>query len=60
MKGGFLRRTVNLCLMNSFPQDFRACSSATLKCWLQQYDPAEDIVQEIGSIEGNFASEARE
>lgn len=34
-----------------FPQDSHACSAITLKCWLQQYDSADDIVQEIESIE---------
>jgi serine/threonine protein kinase len=43
-----------------FPQDFHACSSVTLKCWLQQYGSAEDIVQEINSIQKNFATEYRE
>ncbi|KFY76423.1 hypothetical protein V498_09581 [Pseudogymnoascus sp. VKM F-4517 (FW-2822)] len=39
-----------------FPQDIHACSSVTLKCWLQQYDSAEDIVQEISFIERNIAT----
>lgn len=39
-----------------FPQDIHACSSVTLKCWLKQYDSAEDIIQEINSIERNIAT----
>jgi hypothetical protein len=39
-----------------FPQDSHAYSVITLKCWLQQYGSAEDVVQEIESIEKNFTA----
>lgn len=34
-----------------FPQDLHACSTVTAKCWLRQYDSAEEVVQEIAAIE---------
>lgn len=37
-----------------FPQDSHACSVVTLKCWLQQYNSAEDVIREIEHIEDNF------
>lgn len=37
-----------------FPNDCLACSTVTLKCWLQQYDSAEDVVQDLLSIEKEF------
>jgi hypothetical protein len=34
-----------------FPRDSHACSTVTSKCWLRQYDSAEEVVQEIAAIE---------
>ncbi|QDS67521.1 hypothetical protein FKW77_002111 [Venturia effusa] len=34
-----------------FPQDSHACSKVTAKCWLRQYNSAEEVVQEIAAIE---------
>ncbi|TID17517.1 serine/threonine protein kinase [Venturia nashicola] len=39
-----------------FPQDSHACSKVTAKCWLQQYNSAEEVVQEIAAIERLHAS----
>ncbi|KAE9966140.1 hypothetical protein BLS_007198 [Venturia inaequalis] len=39
-----------------FPQDSHACSKVTAKCWLRQYNSAEEVVQEIAAIERLNAS----
>ena len=45
--------------MHQFPQDSHACSAITLKCWLQQYGSARDVVREIETIEKHFAIDGR-
>ncbi|KAF1981943.1 kinase-like protein [Aulographum hederae CBS 113979] len=34
-----------------FPQDSHACSAITSKCWLEQYESADDIVRDIKAVE---------
>jgi len=34
-----------------FPRDFHACSLITMKCWMRQYDSAQEIVQAVESLE---------
>ena len=34
-----------------FPQDTRACGAVTLKCWMQLYSSAEDVVVDLEAIE---------
>lgn len=34
-----------------FPKDPHACSTITAKCWLRQYDSADEVVEEIAAIE---------
>jgi serine/threonine protein kinase len=34
-----------------FPQDTRACSAVTLKCWMQQYNSADEAVVDLKAIE---------
>lgn len=47
---GWQEKVVERFVKQQFPQDVHACSNVTLKCWLQQYDSAQDVVEEIGTI----------
>lgn len=42
-----------------FPQDSYACSSVVMKCWLRQYNTAEDVVQEIKVITDKWNESGR-
>ena len=34
-----------------FPRNSHACSLITMKCWMRQYDSAQEIVQAVESLE---------
>ncbi|KAF2177296.1 hypothetical protein K469DRAFT_732991 [Zopfia rhizophila CBS 207.26] len=51
---GWYDKVVDRFAMQQFPQDSHACSAITLKCWLRQYSSAQDVVQEIETIEKTF------
>ncbi|KFY35567.1 hypothetical protein V494_05801 [Pseudogymnoascus sp. VKM F-4513 (FW-928)] len=56
---GWHDKVVDRFAKQQFPQDSHICSSVTMKCWLQQYNSAEDIAQEIESIENNLLPEIK-
>ena len=40
-----------------FPKDSHACSAITLKCWLKEYESAEELLQDMELIEKDFKLE---
>lgn len=39
-----------------FPQDLHACSTITSKCWLKEYESAEEVLRDIKSVEKVFST----
>ena len=54
---GWYEKVADRFAIQQFPQDSHACSTITLKCWLRQYGSAQDVVQEVETIEKQFATE---
>ncbi|KAL2863690.1 uncharacterized protein BJX67DRAFT_390361 [Aspergillus lucknowensis] len=43
-----------------FPRDLHACSHITLKCWMKEYQSAEELVQDLELIEKGIRAGANE
>jgi hypothetical protein len=48
---GWQEKVVGRFAKQQFPQDFHACSNITLKCWFGQYHSAQEIAEEIKTME---------